>query len=82
MEVSESGLPKIDGLQAVAQDIMTDKGDNQQGTHEPQQIQSPLDGGQVDVDAEIAGVLKSFTNPDGTINVKNLAKSYKEGVQH
>jgi uncharacterized membrane-anchored protein YhcB (DUF1043 family) len=78
MEVSESGLPKIDGLQAVAQDVMTDKGNEQQTVPEPQQTQTPLDGGQVDVDAEIAGVLKSFTNPDGSINVKNLAKSYKE----
>ena len=88
MTESGDGLPKVEGLtEFVKQNLdnpQQDKGQSGTGqVQEPpaqQQVQTPPstpDAGQVE-DADLAGILKTFTTPDGKVNTKDLLKSYKE----
>jgi hypothetical protein len=74
---NESGLPKIDGLADVAQDIIQDKGQPQNTA--PQAQPAPLnDGGQAIDDPDLQGILKTFTDPTGKVRMADVLKSYKE----
>ncbi|MFA5154395.1 MAG: hypothetical protein WC554_17760, partial [Clostridia bacterium] len=75
MELSEGGLPKVEGLQALLQEASApDKGAPQQEApaNPPQEPQPPVPQGQTEsVPDDLTGVLKPFTNPDGSIRMND-----------
>jgi hypothetical protein len=84
----QNGLPDVDGLadflKSDADLSFQDKGQEPQQTQQTQtpdvQTQQPTTPpveGQVE-DADLQGILKSFTTPDGKVRTKDLLKSYKE----
>lgn len=66
------GLPKVEGLENLVKDSITDNG---QQTPQQQQVAAPDDG---QADADLEGILKNFSTPDGKVRTKDLLKSYKE----
>ncbi len=86
---TESGLPKIEGLERAFQSdpepVSTDKDAQTQPsvpdvTVQQQEQTPPTTDGQVITDKDLAGILKTFTTPDGKIRTKDLLHSYKEIV--
>jgi hypothetical protein len=75
MEVSESGLPKVDGLQAILNESTQDKGNEQQAEviadQSQQQATAPVEG-QAPKEMSDEEVLAQFKS------TKDLLKSYKE----
>jgi hypothetical protein len=81
MATNDSGLPDVEGLAdfvaANSDDLAQDKAQEPQQTKSQQQEATPSEDGQVE-DADLQGILKSFTTPDGKVRTKDLLKSYKE----
>jgi hypothetical protein len=75
MEVSESGLPKVEGLQVLLHESTEDKGTEQQtediADQSQQQVQAPVEG-QAPTQMTDEEVLAQFKS------TKDLLKSYKE----